>query len=452
MLTSKTKINKIINFSFLFLVLFGIFLPFKTTLAADQTIKLERFACNLNGSTDKWSWSFKITTTNIPDNTKIYGYLFQGTTAVPPNQTSIVKTNYAQYLTGSVLDPGTTYGVNVIVAGIPKLAIAYTETTPAEGVKTCGSPQSPIIITNTPTPAVSTKTTYTPLAPLPGVGTPGCVDAKGKPCIDTQYNKDTNPCPFGNYLNIMIKIFLGLCAVLAVIMIVWGGIQYMTSELVSSKEEGKKSIINAILGLLLALGAFVILNTLNPNLLNICLNNLPTATITIDPQQIVSDVTTPPTSGAVCNNEYKLGDVWPLRPDEPNTIAQLVVNHISVNNPMSCEHVGDKCTSVYKLDTAGVIKLKQNCDKYLKGSCDIQITGGTECWMHTSNAKLIHMPGGNIVDLHKSTSLVNYVTQNGTNQPQMVKWIGGKLYPMYIVDGMKLVDEAETTHYHVFSY
>ena len=53
----------------------------------------------------------------------------------------------------------------------------------------------------------------------------------------------------------MIKIIIGLCAVLAVIMIVIGGLEYMTSELTESKAHGKESIKNAILGLLLALGA-----------------------------------------------------------------------------------------------------------------------------------------------------------------------------------------------------
>jgi hypothetical protein len=64
-------------------------------------------------------------------------------------------------------------------------------------------------------------------------------------------------------------------------MIVMGGIQYMTSELVSGKAAGKETIMQAILGLLLALGAYAILNTLNPDLLDIGLKNLPTATIEI---------------------------------------------------------------------------------------------------------------------------------------------------------------------------
>jgi hypothetical protein len=69
------------------------------------------------------------------------------------------------------------------------------------------------------------------------------------------------------------------------VMIVMGGIQYMTSDLISSKEAGKEQITHAILGLLLALGAFIILNTINPKLLSACLDKLPQATIVITPEQ-----------------------------------------------------------------------------------------------------------------------------------------------------------------------
>ncbi len=134
---------------------------------------------------------------------------------------------------------------------------------------------------------LKSDTTYYPLAPLPGIGKMDCPKEKdmyGKDttnCIDTAPSA-TNLCPFGNYLNMIIKIVIGICAVLAMIMIVMGGIEYMTSELGSSKEEGKKKITGAIFGLLIALGAFALLNTLNPQLLEICLGNMPKAEVTIN--------------------------------------------------------------------------------------------------------------------------------------------------------------------------
>jgi len=149
-------------------------------------------------------------------------------------------------------------------------------------IKDCLDPKQILIkgICTTPTnippeePPVKTDTTYTPLAPLPGFPEE----------FDTLPSK-TNQCPFGNYLNIMIKLVIGIAAVLAMVMIVMGGIEYMTSDLISSKEAGKDTIKNALLGLFIALGAYLILNTINPKLLSACLDNLPVATITITPEQ-----------------------------------------------------------------------------------------------------------------------------------------------------------------------
>lgn len=132
----------------------------------------------------------------------------------------------------------------------------------------------------------STDTTYTPLAPLPGE--PASINTDAGCTIDpTTGNKTncTNPCPFGTYLNVVIKVVIGFAAVLAMIMIVMGGIEYMTAELVSGKEEGRERITHAVLGLLLALSAYLILNTINPQLLSACLDKLPQATITISPEQ-----------------------------------------------------------------------------------------------------------------------------------------------------------------------
>lgn len=72
---------------------------------------------------------------------------------------------------------------------------------------------------------------------------------------------------FSAYLNLMIKLFIGICAVLSVVMIVMGGVEYMTSELSHTKEAGKEKILHALLGLAIALGAWALLYTINPDLL-----------------------------------------------------------------------------------------------------------------------------------------------------------------------------------------
>ena len=55
---------------------------------------------------------------------------------------------------------------------------------------------------------------------------------------------------------------------LAVIMIIFGGIKYMSTDAFGGKNEAKNIIENAIWGLILAMSAWLILSTVNPNLVN----------------------------------------------------------------------------------------------------------------------------------------------------------------------------------------
>jgi LAS superfamily LD-carboxypeptidase LdcB len=115
------------------------------------------------------------------------------------------------------------------------------------------------------------------LAPLPGLGT----------TFDpTQANN------LGAYLNILINLFIGICAVLAVIMIVMGGLEYMTSELISSKEHGKERITGAIFGLILALGAWTLLYQINPDLLNTDLTSLKNVEVVVNLEEDVETAAT----------------------------------------------------------------------------------------------------------------------------------------------------------------
>ena len=133
-----------------------------------------------------------------------------------------------------------------------------------------------------PTPAADTN--YQLLAPLPcDDDTPGCTEEE---LLETFDPSGEGGGGLGSYLNLMIKLIIGICAVLAVVMIVMGGIQYMTTELISGKEEGKKRIMNAIFGLLLALGAYTLLYTINPDLLKTDLSSLAPVSIAVTERQI----------------------------------------------------------------------------------------------------------------------------------------------------------------------
>lgn len=99
---------------------------------------------------------------------------------------------------------------------------------------------------------------YVPLAPIPGT-TESC---SGINC-GTQ---------LPTYLTGMFKVGIVLSGVLAFLMIVLGGFQYLSTDALTGKEEGRERIERAIGGLVLALTSYIILYSINPALVNLDLN------------------------------------------------------------------------------------------------------------------------------------------------------------------------------------
>lgn len=124
-------------------------------------------------------------------------------------------------------------------------------------------------------PVIFAEDTVVPITPDTSIVTPACTAGEGGYCLLaplpglSSINADTS---FGEYLNFIIKFTIGFSAVIAVVLIVLGGIEYMGSDAFTTKEEAKGKITRAITGLLLALGGFLLLNTINPNLVNLKLN------------------------------------------------------------------------------------------------------------------------------------------------------------------------------------
>ena len=92
---------------------------------------------------------------------------------------------------------------------------------------------------------------YTPLQSLPGTGIQKGVAFKTLSA---------------DLFNNAVFFVIGIAIVLAVLMIVIGGIQYMGSDAFTSKEDAKSKITMALFGLLIAFGAWLLLNTINPDL------------------------------------------------------------------------------------------------------------------------------------------------------------------------------------------
>lgn len=98
---------------------------------------------------------------------------------------------------------------------------------------------------------------FVPLAPIPGLTDPGTATSV------------VNSSNFANFFNNLYKYCIGLSAALAVIMIIWGGLEYATQDIPGAKNAGKEKIQNAILGLVLVLSPVLVFSIINPKKLEL---------------------------------------------------------------------------------------------------------------------------------------------------------------------------------------
>ena len=85
---------------------------------------------------------------------------------------------------------------------------------------------------------------------------------------------------FSGYLKGAIPFILSMAAVFAVVQIVIGGFQYALSEAMGSKQDARDRMTQAIIGLVLGLASFLILNTINPDLVNLGIGIKPISEVT----------------------------------------------------------------------------------------------------------------------------------------------------------------------------
>ncbi len=151
---------------------------------------------------------------------------------------------------------------------------------------------------------------------------------------------------------------ISIAALLAVVKIIIAGAKYMLSDIVTTKGEAKKDIRGALLGLLLIIGAVIILNTINPALTDGGLNikKLEKVSTTINPPPVAvppagatanpattpapsatPNPTTPPTTG---------GGAGPVTP--PTTIP-----------PLNCVKSSSSMKGLYQITVYDL----RSCDK-----------------------------------------------------------------------------------------
>ena len=153
-----------------------------------------------------------------------------------------------------------------------------TQTCPA-GMTHSGSVCNP----GSASSASSNISDFVPLAPIPGL-TQGYV---------------ANSSDLASFLNNLYKYLIGLAAVLAVIQIIRGGLEYATQDSVSKNSEGRHHIEQAIFGLVLVLLPALVFGIINPDILHL-------SQLSIDlrplPPDTAAGTSTPAAAGATAVN------------------------------------------------------------------------------------------------------------------------------------------------------
>jgi len=267
---------------------------------------------------------------------------------------------------------------------------------------------------------------YAVLAPLPGT--------TNDECNSSNPEDDACKTTLQKYIPGIFNLAIGLSAVAAVLFIIIGGFQYMTSDAIHGKTEGKDRIWNAIKGLALVISAWLILYTINPNLLILNLN-------------IESPTTSAPAGGT-------------LTTGTPMSDAEIAESN-TIRDSLQKKGVGTYRGPCTKGETIGCVNLDgltQSTQSSLANLASefgsyvgkdpsqipvLEITGATEGGHSTTG----NHPKGNAVDFsfQYNPELINFVEKNG-GTPTQTK--DGPLYTVNI-DNQDITFLKESNHWHV---
>lgn len=303
--------------------------------------------------------------------------------------------------------------------------------------------------------------TYTPLEKIPGA---------------------SNASTFPQYVQGIYKFGIWTVGLAALFMLSVGGFIYLSSGgNTANIGKAKTYIWDAIIGLVLALLAYLILYVINPDLVNVSLSKFSEVGGVIAPATSATPVVqgkVTPTANETLSNASTItaatySDVWytetPPVPaestDQKNMIAGMAPygivvkdssGHTGTSALCSTEKQAASCTSLYKFPSTAADTLKSlgdACRTFNSNQwCTISITGGTEYWKHSSTTK--HMPGNPVVDIGKNSSSSSFFSylQSVAKTPTCQR--GGKnvyTIPVDTAFGKKYVYlwDEDSIHWHV---
>lgn len=267
------------------------------------------------------------------------------------------------------------------------------------------------------------------------------------------------PTSFADFVNGTINYILIIVSIAAIIYFIYGGLTYLTTDIVNKKSEGKDIIVRVVSGLLFVFLVFAIFKSINPDALKAAVNfsdanvkiETPTQPDTRDDYVTSDDDEDPntevPTSEQNQTNTQKFNQIK----NDDTRVTQLL-DQIGVRYKTNyCTYYGQKaCTSYGLLPSKaidGLGNLISSCKKY-KSDCSITVSGGTEFWLHKT-----HGPDKAVVDISKSSSSASFaqyvrtLKTLGPSSPfeQRYEYIGG-------LGQRVMIGDEDSSHWHLIFY
>lgn len=226
---------------------------------------------------------------------------------------------------------------------------------------------------------------------------------------------------FPQYIEGIYKFGIWTVGLAALFMLSVGGFIYLSSGgNTATIGKAKTYITDSLIGLILAILAYLILYVINPDLVTVNLGRFneaggrvvapATATTPVVPNGVRASANeTLSNATAYAKNP---GSIWYPDAAQDAAVASLNAYGIVINGTKGTEKLCKKegqessCTSLYKIrpDVISTMTVLGNDCKAFNGGnwCTISITGGTEYWKHSKETK--HIPGNPVIDIGKNSS------------------------------------------------
>jgi len=225
------------------------------------------------------------------------------------------------------------------------------------------------------------------------------------------------------YLPAAFNLTVGIALVLAFIFITIGGVTYATSDALSGKAQGRDYIENAVLGLLLIIGSYVILSTINPQILNFTI-------LIARPEPVITDsVVTPVIPSGACTSgcvSFPTPEITLKAGLIGTTISSIMLPRI-----LSFDSV---------LDASGISwyvsegfpptqNVQHTCTCHATGTCiDANIVGVTTAKLNIFSSAVTQQPGMRAVyevqTEEQSFNLTSPTNRDGSNKTNFVPYRG----------------------------